>query len=142
VQKLTRAGPPFRVLVTDANVVNQRVVVRMIEDLGMRADVAGNGCKTFEMLRLMHYDIVLMDCAMPVMNGYEAAGEIRRREHPGHRTFIVAMTTGAEGCHQKCLECGMDDFILKPVRLQALTEALRNWAPVKENEPLVAACAS
>jgi CheY-like chemotaxis protein len=120
---------PARVLVADDNVVNQKVAVRMLENLGFRADVAANGREAVELLRLMRYDLVLMDCQMPEMSGYEAVAEIRRREGPGRRTPIVSMAAEAfDGCQQRCRDCGMDDILQKPIRIQALGDVLQKWA--------------
>jgi len=77
-----------------------------------------------------------MDCQMPEMDGYETSREIRRREGPGRHVPIIAMTADAmSGCRERCLEAGMDDFISKPVAMEALFGALRKWAPVKEPAP-------
>ncbi len=76
------AGVPLRVLVAEDNVVNQKVAQRMLERMGLRADVAANGREAVDMARLIHYDLIFMDCQMPEMNGYEASAEIRRREDP------------------------------------------------------------
>ena len=102
----------------------------MLENLGLRADVAANGREAVEMLRLLPYHLVLMDCRMPLMSGQEAAAEIRKREPPGHHTPIVAMTaeTGAD-CLDHCLASGMDDLLLKPIRMEALVAALHRWVP-------------
>jgi signal transduction histidine kinase/DNA-binding response OmpR family regulator len=130
------AGWPIRVLVAEDNVVNQKVAVHMLERLGLRADVAANGRETVRMFELLPYDLVFMDCQMPEMDGYEAAGEIRRREGPGRRVAIIAMTADAmAGCREQCLEAGMDDFVNKPVAMEALFEALQRWVPVKEPAP-------
>src|SRR5208283_4131467 len=86
------AGASLRVLVAEDNVVNQRVAVRMLEKLGVRADVAANGREAVEMFELLPYDAVFMDCQMPEMNGYEAATEIRRREGGQRHIAIIAMT--------------------------------------------------
>ncbi len=130
------AGWPIRVLVAEDNGVNQKVAVRMLERLGLRADVAANGRETVRMFELLPYDLVFMDCQMPEMDGYEATREIRRREGPGRHVAIIAMTADAmAGCRERCLEAGMDDFIAKPVGMEALFEVLRRWAPVKEPAP-------
>jgi signal transduction histidine kinase/ligand-binding sensor domain-containing protein/DNA-binding response OmpR family regulator len=130
------AGWPIRVLVAEDNPVNQQVAVRMLERLGLRADVAANGRETVRMFELLPYDLVFMDCQMPEMDGYEAAREIRRREGTGRHVAIIAMTADAmAGCRERCLEAGMDDFIAKPVAMEALFESLRRWAPVKEPAP-------
>jgi CheY-like chemotaxis protein len=123
---------PLRVLVAEDNVVNQKVAVRMLERLGLRADIAANGRETVKMFALQPYDLVFMDCQMPEMDGHEAAREIRNLEEPGRRVAIIAMTADVmAGCRERCLEVGMDDLIGKPVAMEALFEAIRKWAPVK-----------
>jgi signal transduction histidine kinase/DNA-binding response OmpR family regulator len=132
------AGSPIRVLVAEDNVVNQKVAVRMLERLGLRADVAANGRETVRMFELLPYDLVFMDCQMPEMDGYEATQEIRRREGPGRHVAIIAMTADAmAGCREQCLEAGMDDYVSKPVAMEALFEALQRWAPLPK-EPALA----
>jgi len=126
-----------RVLVADDNAANRNAAVRMLESLGLRADVSANGQEALEMLRLLPYDLVLMDCQMPLRNGQEAAIEIRRREAPDHRTPIVAMTaeTGAD-CLDDCLASGMDDILRKPVRRDKLMATLHRWLPAGEEKRL------
>ena len=124
--KRAGAAPRARVLVAEDNVVNQRVAVRLLETLGCRVDVACSGLEAIKMLEAGAYDLVLMDCQMPEMDGYEAAREIRRREtRAGGRTTIVAMTAHAlTGDREKCLEAGMDDFVSKPVRRDTLADVI------------------
>jgi PAS domain S-box-containing protein len=122
------AGRCVRVLVVEDNAVNQKVAVMMLAKLGVRADVAGHGREAVELTRTIPYDLVLMDCQMPEMNGYEATAEIRRREGPGARLPIVALTADViDGCRERCTEAGMDDFVAKPVQIDALARALRLW---------------
>jgi CheY-like chemotaxis protein len=98
--------------------------------LGVRADVAANGSEAVDMFETLPYDLILMDCHMPELDGYSATAELRRR-HPGHRVPIVAMTAEAlEGCRETCLEAGMDDYLAKPVKLDSLADALDRWLPV------------
>ncbi|HXI39128.1 MAG TPA: response regulator [Bryobacteraceae bacterium] len=119
-----------RVLVAEDNVVNQKVARRMLERLGIRADVAGNGREAVQMMADLSYDVIFMDCQMPEMNGYEAAMEIRRLEKPNRRVAIIAMTADAsEVCREQCLAAGMDDFIAKPVRPEQMKAALRKVVP-------------
>ena len=123
----------IRVLVAEDNVVNQRVAIRMLERLGLCVDVAANGREALELLEILPYDLVFMDCQMPEMNGYEAVREFRRREGPEHRITIVAMTAEAiAGCRERCIDAGMDDFVAKPVKLEDLIETLRKWVPARE----------
>jgi two-component system sensor histidine kinase/response regulator len=126
-----------RVLVADDNAANRQAAVRMLESLGLRADVSANGREAVDMLRLLPYDLVLMDCQMPFMNGQEAAIEIRKREPPDRRTPIVAMTaeTGAD-CLDDCLASGMDDILLKPVRREKLMATLHRWLPAGQEKRL------
>jgi signal transduction histidine kinase/DNA-binding response OmpR family regulator len=128
------AGRGIRVLVAEDNLVNQKVAVKMLERLGVRADVAVNGRDAIQKFENLPYDLVLMDCHMPEVDGYTATAEIRRR-HATHRVPIVAMTAEAmQGCRETCLAAGMDDYIAKPVKLSDLSEALGKWLP-GSNQP-------
>jgi CheY-like chemotaxis protein len=117
------------VLIVEDNTVNQKVAVRLVERLGYRADVVANGLEALEALERISYDAVLMDCQMPEMDGYEATAEIRRREAGrGGHIAVIAMTANAmEGDRQRCLRAGMDDYIAKPVRFEALEKTLGRW---------------
>jgi PAS domain S-box-containing protein len=124
------ADCPIRVLVAEDNVVNQKVARRMLERLGIRADVAGHGREAVQMMAELPYDVIFMDCQMPEMNGYEAAKEIRRRERPNQRVAIIAMTADVSAtCREACLAAGMDDFIAKPVKPEQIKLALRKAVP-------------
>ena len=117
-----------RILVAEDNAVNQKVAVRMLESLGYRADVAANGIEALELLSRVPYAAILMDVQMPEMDGYEATEEIRKREGPGHRTPIIAMTANAmQADRQQALEVGMDDYVPKPVKPEELEAVLRSW---------------
>jgi CheY-like chemotaxis protein len=121
----------IRALVVEDNVVNQRVAVRMLERLGIRADVAANGLEAVQMFEMVPYDVVLMDCQMPEMDGFAAATEIRRREGPASRVTIIALTAEVmSGTRELCLAAGMDDYISKPIRHQDLTGMVRKWLPL------------
>jgi CheY-like chemotaxis protein len=122
------ANKYFRVLVAEDNAVNQKVALRQLERLGYAADVAANGLEAVAAVKRQHYDLILMDCQMPEMDGFQATAEIRRLQAEGRRTPIVAMTANAlQGDREKCLEAGMDAYIPKPVRLEVMAETLKRW---------------
>jgi PAS domain S-box-containing protein len=115
---------PLRLLVAEDNVVNQKVALSMLERMGYRADLAGDGREVLDALDRQSYDVVLMDIQMPELDGLEAARHIRgKADGPG--PWIVAMTAGAmSGDREKCLAAGMDDYLSKPVRIDELQAAL------------------
>jgi CheY-like chemotaxis protein len=117
-----------RVLVVEDNPVNQKVAMALLSKLGVRANVACNGFEALEMLRTLPYDLVLMDCQMPVMNGYEATAAIRKMEGSLREIPIIAMTADAvNGSQERCFEAGMNDFVAKPVRLEDLRSTISTW---------------
>ena len=120
-----RAGGPLRILVAEDNPANQQVAVRLLERLGHRADLAASGREVLERLSGSAYDAILMDVQMPEMDGLEATRAICARWPAGVRPRIIAMTAEAmEGDRQACLAAGMDDYLVKPVRLDRLDRAL------------------
>ena len=126
---LGRAG---RILIVEDNVTNQTLARRMVEKLGHQGRVVANGREALDALEaagLEGYDLILMDCQMPEMDGYEATREIRQRETgTGRHTPIVAMTANAvEGEREHCLAVGMDDYIAKPVKISVLVAVLERW---------------
>ncbi|MDQ6727052.1 MAG: PAS domain S-box protein [Actinomycetota bacterium] len=134
VALVAQSGPiapaGLRVLVAEDNPVNQRVASAMLARLGFGVDVVGGGAQAVEALRHGSYAAVLMDCQMPGMNGYESTAAIRREEGARHRTPIVAVTASAmKGDEERCLAAGMDAYLPKPVRMEALAEVLRRLLP-------------
>jgi signal transduction histidine kinase/CheY-like chemotaxis protein len=129
-------GARPRVLVAEDNPVNQRVAVRMLERLGLGADVASDGYEAVESLGRQRYAVVLMDCQMPELDGFQATARIRAREGANRRTPIIAMTASAmRGDRENCLAAGMDDYLAKPVTIDNLRAVLRRWLPMA-GEPL------
>jgi len=117
---------PLRILVAEDNRINQLLIVRMLEKAGHRVDVVGNGSEALAALERASYDLVLMDCQMPEMDGFEATSAIRTAERQtGAHVTIVALTANAmEGDRERCLAAGMDDYLAKPITRQALAAAL------------------
>ncbi|MCQ3950525.1 MAG: hypothetical protein DPW14_12010 [Planctomycetes bacterium] len=116
----------WRVLVAEDNAVNQKLAIRMLEKLGCRVDVAANGQEAVTMVHQLPYDVVFMDCQMPVMDGYEATRRLRQNQNGGPRPFVIAMTAHAmQGDREKCLAAGMDDYISKPMKLEDVEAALK-----------------
>ncbi|HQU15581.1 MAG: hypothetical protein B7Z66_00855 [Chromatiales bacterium 21-64-14] len=119
-----------RILVVEDNAVNQQVAVGMLKRLGCGADTVANGREALQALEARRYDLVLMDCQMPEMDGYEATAEIRRRGDAGGRVPIVAMTAYTlKGDRDRCFAVGMDDYLSKPLRLDSLRAVLVRWLP-------------
>lgn len=122
-------GRPLRVLVAEDCAANQGAMVRTLDDLGCRADVAANGREAVKMTQILSYDVVFMDCEMPEMDGLAATAEIRRREDAARRTPIVGLTAApCLGTSLACVEAGMDDYIGKPVRTRDVEWILARWA--------------
>jgi CheY-like chemotaxis protein len=126
VQPVVSSGT--RVLLVEDNAVNQKVAALMLQRLGLRADRAADGKEAVAMFEMAGYDLILMDCQMPEMDGYAASRTIRRLERGERRVTIVAMTAEVTGdARERCLASGMDDYIAKPVKIESLAEMLRKW---------------
>ncbi len=127
------ASHPLRILLAEDNVVNQKLAVRLLEKMGYRADVVGNGIEAIEALERQPYDLVLTDVQMPELDGIEATRRIVARWARRERPRIVAMTADAmSGDRERCLEAGMDGYITKPIRTEELVAAIKG-APRRED---------
>jgi CheY-like chemotaxis protein len=116
---------PLRILLAEDNVVNQKLALRLLQQMGYRADVASNGIEAIESVERQAYDVVLMDVQMPEMDGLEASRRITAKYPAAERPRIVAMTANAmQGDREACLAAGMDDYVTKPIRVDALVAAL------------------
>jgi CheY-like chemotaxis protein len=123
---------PLRILLAEDNVINQKVAVRILERLGYRADVVGDGIEVLDALKRQSYDVVLMDVQMPKMDGIEATRRICEEWLIG-RPRIVAMTANAtQNDREACLAAGMDDYVSKPVRIEGLVAALERCGMIAE----------
>jgi CheY-like chemotaxis protein/HPt (histidine-containing phosphotransfer) domain-containing protein len=121
---------PLKILVTDDNVINQKVAVRLLQQFGYAADIASNGIEAVAAVEANAYDMVFMDMQMPRMDGLEATRRIREMERTTSRRpmTVIAMTANAMmGDRERCLVAGMDDYLAKPVRPEALQVAVEKW---------------
>ncbi len=129
----------IRILVAEDNPVNQKVAQIMLKKMGLRADVVANGQEAINMLQIIPYDLVLMDCQMPDMDGFEATRLIRQQ---GSKVLnpsvpIIAMTAFAmRGDRDKCIQAGMNDFIAKPIQRKELAKVVARWQTTKRIESI------
>jgi len=126
-----------RILLAEDNIINQQVALGILKKLGLHVDAVVNGNEAVKALQSISYDLVLMDCQMPEMNGYEATARIRspQSEVRNHDIPIIALTAHAmPGDRGKCLEAGMNDYLAKPIDAQILAEMLEKWLPGDEKK--------
>ena len=118
----------IKILLVEDNQINQKVAANLLKKLGLSADIANNGLEAYESIQENNYDLILMDCNMPMMDGYQATRKIRKFEGKNKHTTIIAMTAHTlKSDRDKCFACGMDDFISKPVKIGFLGQQLDKW---------------
>ncbi|MBD2313532.1 PAS domain S-box protein [Desertifilum sp. FACHB-1129] len=136
-QALTRlpqkAVKPLKILVAEDNPINQIVTLNQLQMLGYQAECVSNGLEVLEQLSEQDYDLVLMDCQMPQLDGYKATQELRRREGTCRHTIVIALTANALLVdRQKCLAAGMDDYLSKPIEQEDLADIIQRWTNTVE----------
>ncbi|HEY2463291.1 MAG TPA: response regulator [Steroidobacteraceae bacterium] len=123
-----RQRETHHILLAEDNVVNQKVACRILEKLGYRVDVAGDGQAAFEAWQSGRYHLILMDCQMPVMDGFETTRKIREHEAGGKHVPVIALTAHAmKGADNECRAAGMDDYLSKPIDREQLQKTLNHW---------------
>ncbi|CAN1210003.1 histidine kinase [Tumidithrix helvetica PCC 7403] len=125
----------LKILIAEDSPVNQKVVLNQLHNLGYKADVVANGQEILDLLEKISYDIILMDCQMPILDGFSASRKIRDREalpnHSGSRTIVIALTANAmKEDRDRCLASGMDDYLSKPIRKEDLGIKLAYWGEI------------
>jgi two-component system, chemotaxis family, sensor kinase Cph1 len=132
---LQSASSSAQILVVEDTPLNQKVVLHLLRNLGYKAEAVNNGKEALDRLSERTYDLVLMDCQMPVLDGYEATRQLRQIEGKQRHTLVIGVTAYAMmGDRQKCLQAGMDDYLSKPIKLKELNELLEKWLqPVESN---------
>jgi two-component system, sensor histidine kinase and response regulator len=130
-------APGMRILVAEDNLVNRRLALAQLKQLGIHADAVSNGREVLHVLERATYDLILMDGQMPELDGYLTTAEIRRQEAGDLHTIIIALTADAlSGDRERCLAVGMDDYLSKPVKTNLLHEKLRQWLPAIVTPPV------
>ena len=125
---------PTRILLAEDNIINQKVALGLLNNIGYKADVAANGLEVLAALEVRPYDLILMDCQMPELDGYETTHRIRANPESGSMRIIAMTANAMRGESEKCLDAGMDDYLSKPVRLEALRDMLARWMPPEKKE--------
>ena len=121
-------GRPERILVIEDNPINQKTVLHYLEKLGFKPHAAANGYQAIDRLEMLPYDLILMDCKMPGLDGFSLAERIRNGDSPNRATPIIAITAdGMATSREKCLRSGMDDYLPKPFNMQTLQQMIHEW---------------
>ncbi|MBW4520955.1 MAG: PAS domain S-box protein [Scytolyngbya sp. HA4215-MV1] len=124
-----RKGIKLKILLVEDNVINQKVTLNQLKKLGYEADIAANGQEALFMMKKINYDIVLMDCQMPIMDGYDTTRSIRQIEGSDRHTCIIALTANAmKEDREQCIRAGMDDYLSKPILKEQLAATLERWS--------------
>jgi PAS domain S-box-containing protein len=130
METITMGMTQLRVLIAEDSLINQKILLRMLKQIGCAADVVANGVQAVEAAATIKYDIVFMDMQMPEMDGLEATRKIVNAMQSSERPKIIALTANSmSGDKEKCIDAGMDDYLTKPVRLEELLSSLKRWAP-------------
>ncbi len=125
-----------RVLLAEDNDINQQVALAMLQQLRYNVDTAADGEAAIELAREHQYDAILMDCQMPVMDGYTATAELRRLEGEQRHTPVIALTASARAQdRERCLAAGMDDYLAKPIRHEQMSAIMKRWVSSSESPP-------
>jgi CheY-like chemotaxis protein len=118
------ARHPLRILLAEDNIVNQKLALRLLEQMGYRADLASNGIEAVEAVERQSYDVILMDVQMPEMDGLEATRQIVAKWPDTHPRVIGLTANAMQGDREMCIAAGMNDYITKPIRVNDLVVAL------------------
>jgi CheY-like chemotaxis protein len=128
----TTSSAPLRILMAEDNLINQRVGKLILQRAGLEVDVVSDGNEAVEAHRLNPYDVILMDCQMPTMDGFEASRHIRQLDRP--QPVIIAVTANAlVGEREKCLSAGMNDYLSKPFHADQLVSLVKKWGATKHS---------
>lgn len=128
-----RTSGPLRILMAEDNAINQRVGKLILQRAGFNIDLVADGNEALEAHRTCPYDLILMDCQMPTMDGFEASRQIRQLAQP--QPVIIAVTANAlVGERERCLSAGMDDYLSKPFQAEQLVAVVRKWAATRLGE--------
>ena len=133
LQNTNSADPP-RILMAEDNQINQRVGKLILQRAGFQIDLAGDGREALEAHKAQPYDLILMDCQMPTMDGFEASRQIRSLDQ--HQPVIIAVTANAlVGERERCLNAGMDDYLSKPFQAEQLIAVVKKWMATRRKSP-------